>query len=347
VQFTEDDGTPIGPPQAVQPGGRAQLPAAAASGDYLVRAVFSGNSNFGAATASVSQHVNRAETSTTVTSTPNPVIVGADLTVTVDVAVLEPGNVDLDGAVQMTVNGQPLGAPIDVTGFTGFVASVKAPTTPQTGTIGAQYLGGLNTNPSSASLQQTIAAVAAAAGPAVAGAASSAALPPAVTPTIGISQRLVTMTTALRATLRARGLGAIANATERFTAPSAGKLEQQIYTPNAPRTALAASVRPVRIATAVRTFAAAGAGTAKLRLSAAGRRAIRRARSLKLSVVTRFTPRAGAATRRVDRFTVKAKPGHPARPRITSGPVGVAPDLGSGEGARLLRRHDYRQWPAI
>jgi hypothetical protein len=330
VQFTEEDGTPIGPPQAVQPGGRAQLPAAAGSGDYLVRAVFSGNSNFGAATASVSQHVNRAETSTTVTSTPNPVIVGADLTVTVDVAVLEPGNVDLDGAVQMTVNGQPLGAPIDITGFTGLMATVRAPGTPQTGTIVAQYLGGPNTNPSSGSLQQTIAAAATA--------ASSAALPPAVVVTVGTPQRLAAMTTALRRTLLARGLGALGSLTERFMAPNAGKLEQQIFTPSAPRTALAASTRAVRLATAVRTFAAAGAGTVRLTLTAAGRRAVHRARSLKLAIVTRFAPRGGgAAARRVDRFTVKAKRAH-ARLRVRT----IA-RRGSLAVSKCPRRQDHVQ----
>ena len=269
VQFTEEDGTPIGPPQAIQPGGRTQLPASAGSGDYMVRAVFSGDSNFGAATTSVHQRVNRADTSTTVTSTPNPVIVGGDLTVTVDVAVVRPGDVDLDGAVQMTVNGQPLGAPIDITGFNGLVATVKAPTTPQTGTIGAQYLGGPNTNPSSGSLQQTVTTAALTAG--------SAAPPPAIAPTVGTSQRLATMTTALRRALVARGLGALAGLTEKFLAPGAGKLEQQIFTPAAPRTALAASARPVRIASASRTFAAAGTGTMKLRLTAAGRRAVHRA----------------------------------------------------------------------
>lgn len=333
VQFSYGAATPLGSPKALQPDGRAQAQVAADAGDYTVRAAFSGEANFRPATAARQVHVNRADTATTVISAPNPATVGGDLTVTVDVAVLAPGNVDLDGAVQMTVNGQPLGAPIDVTGFTGLIATVKAPTTPQTGTIGAQYLGGPNTNPSSGSLQQTIEAVAAAASsaalpPAVAAAASSGAPPPAVAPAIGTSQRLLTMTSALRASMLARGLGAIAGVTERFTAPSAGKLEQQIFTPSAPRTALAASVRPVPIATAVRTFAAAGAATVKFKLTAAGRRAIHRARSLKLSVVTRFTPRAGAATRRVDRFTVKAKPGHSA-------------------GAGLPRLHDYRQRPAV
>jgi hypothetical protein len=137
VQFTYGAGTPLGSPQALQPDGRAQFQTPADAGDYTVRAAFSGDTNFGPATAVLQLHVNRADTATTLTSAPNPATVGGDLTVTVDVGVLAPGDADLDGAVQMTVNGQPLGAPIDVTGFTGLVVTAKAPPTPQTGTIGA------------------------------------------------------------------------------------------------------------------------------------------------------------------------------------------------------------------
>ena len=56
-------------------------------------------------------------------------------------------------------------------------------------------------------------------------------------------------------------------------------------------------------------FATAGVGTLRLKLTNAGRRAIRHARSLKLAIVTRYTPTAGKAVTTTQRLTVRAN-GH-------------------------------------
>ena len=62
------------------------------------------------------------------------------------------------------------------------------------------------------------------------------------------------------------------------------------------------------IASGRHRFTAAGTGTLRLKLTAAGRRTIRHAKSLKLTIVTRFAPAAGTAVVATKRLTVRAKP---------------------------------------
>ena len=83
-------------------------------------------------------------------------------------------------------------------------------------------------------------------------------------------------------------------------------LDQKVVTPTAPKSALKAA-KPAPIASATRKIAAAGPVTLKLKATAAGRRMLRRARSLKLAIVTRFTPATGRPVIIVSRLTVKAK----------------------------------------
>jgi hypothetical protein len=47
----------------------------------------------------------------------------------------------------------------------------------------------------------------------------------------------------------------------------------------------------------------------KVKLTAAGRRALRRSGTVKIAIVTRFTPASGKAARRVDRMTARIQPG--------------------------------------
>jgi hypothetical protein len=94
-----------------------------------------------------------------------------------------------------------------------------------------------------------------------------------------------------------------------FTAPGPGVLQQKVYSPNAPKAAAASTrkVKNVLLASAKRTFTAAGNGTMRLKLTAAGRKAIRKGKSLKIAIVTRFAPKAGQPTVAIRRVTVKAK----------------------------------------
>lgn len=104
--------------------------------------------------------------------------------------------------------------------------------------------------------------------------------------------------------LRKRGLSALKSTTEPYTAPSAGVLAQEVDSPKPLKAA-----KTVRLAAGRRAFSGPGAGVLRLRLTAAGRRAIRQGKSLRVAIVTTFTPAQGKPVRVVQRLTVKAKKG--------------------------------------
>jgi hypothetical protein len=104
--------------------------------------------------------------------------------------------------------------------------------------------------------------------------------------------------------LRKRGLAALRGTPEPFTTPSAGVLEQEVDSPKPLKAAKA-----VRLAVGRRAFSAPGRGVLKLRLTAAGKRAIRKGKTLRVAIVTTFTPAKGPAVSVVQRLTVKAKRG--------------------------------------
>ena len=155
VQFTESDGSPIGPP-VVLAAGKASLLVSAPAGQYTVHANYSGESGpsgFTASSGSVGQTVNKADTATTISSDTNPVVGGDDVTFTMFVTTGPPGAVPATGPVAIIIDGQSFG-PIPLFPFSPTTSAVKvtftAPTVPQRNTIGAAYSGDANTNPSSA-----------------------------------------------------------------------------------------------------------------------------------------------------------------------------------------------------
>jgi Bacterial Ig-like domain (group 3) len=79
VQFTEDDGSPIDQPVALDPDGHARLVAWGYAGSYRVHARYDGDDHFAASEATVDQTIARADTATTITSSPNPVVAGGEL----------------------------------------------------------------------------------------------------------------------------------------------------------------------------------------------------------------------------------------------------------------------------
>ena len=303
VQFSEDDGRPIGPPQALDSGGHATVVSFAGAGSYRVHADYLGDARFSPSAAFVPQQVNKADTVTTITSAPNPVAPGAEVEFTVEVAVVEPGDVPPYGALRFTVNGAPLGAPIPLMGYSGVVVTATAPTVPQTVTVGVAYSGDQNTNPSSASLTQVVGATTS---PAPRPALTAPPPPSGATPT---AARLNMMVSGLARILRRRGLAGLSGAHQTFDAAEAGVVDQKIYAPSRPVAAARAQRGRVLIASGRRVFPTAGTGTMRVRLTAAGRRRVRRAHKLKLTILTRFTPTAGAPIVTTRRLSVQRKRG--------------------------------------
>jgi hypothetical protein len=327
VQFSDDDGTPILGPQPLS-GGKASITVPAGAGSYLVHADYDGGTHFIGNSTTIPQTVNKAGTATTLTSSANPVGLGQNFVVTARVAVNPPGDVPTFGSLQLTANGSPLGAPIPLNGAVGVRVTLGAPSVPMSVTLGAIYSGDDNTNPSSASLPITIGTPPNPGGGGGGASGGGAAIS---------AQQLRALGSTLMRALRARGFAALSGTAEPFTAAAPGVLDQKVYSPKAPASASKAK-KPVVLAAARHTFSRAGAGVLKLRLTAAGKRAIRRAKRLKIAIVTRFTPKSGKAVSVVQRLTVKASKSRKAAAlgagwsvRATS-PIARASRLGQAHG---------------
>ena len=83
--------------------------------------------------------------------------------------------------------------------------------------------------------------------------------------------------------------------------------DQSVFAQGARSNASTARAKQTLIATGRRMFSAAGTGTLRPRLTAAGRRMTKRAKRLKLRIVTRFAPTTGSAVSSVQRATVKRR----------------------------------------
>ena len=255
--------------------------------------------------------VGRAATTITLAISPNPVAPGQTLTVDAFVDVTPPGAADPVGVLQFIVDGTPIGDPLPVgAGIDGWEATLIAPPFPGTYLVGATFSGNMDTEPSSASLPLTITPRPSSNPPPV----PPAAPPPqpltstsAAPASLSVS-RLNAMTSPLIAALRARGLAALARTVQTLTSPGPGVLDQKVYAPDAPKTARAAvAKKSALIASGSHRFAAAGKGSLRLKLTAAGRKAARAGKSTKIAIVTRFKPSTGAGVVTTRRLTVKAK----------------------------------------
>ena len=300
VQFADDDGTPILGPVSLS-GGTASLSVPAAAGSYRVHATYSGDVHFLGNSTTVDQTVNKADTATTLTGSAAQVAPGQSVVLTAIVGVTPPGDVPTFGSLQFSANGIPVGNPLPLGGAMGVRVTLTAPQAPGRYVIGVAYGGDDNTNPSSASLPITVGA-----------AGGGSAVGP---------QQLKAVGSTLMQALRKRGLAALRGTPEPFTAPVAGVLQQEVDSPKPLKAAKA-----VRLASGRHAFSGPGRGVLKLRLTAAGRRAIRQGKTLRLAIVTTFKPTKGTPVSVVQRVTVKAKK------------AGKAAQLGGGwsvAGARL------------
>ncbi|HEX6027209.1 MAG TPA: Ig-like domain-containing protein, partial [Solirubrobacter sp.] len=280
VTFRDDDGSSFAT-APVNAQGVARTDAVVGAGVYRVHADYSGDGHYAPSSASVSQTINRAATVTTLTSSANPVVPGGTVTFTASVEIVEPGDVAPYGTLQVTVNGEPFGEPVPMEGYDTLTLTVVAPEVERSDDITVSYSGDFNTLPSSDSLTQVVAAP----------------IPvPTTTPTPDATSTLTRadlrrMTSPLISRLKRRGPRALSGARMTATVPSAGTLEVTI------RAGLV-------IARAKRSFAAAGTGRLNLGLTAKGRRQIKRG-TLKLTIMTRFTPRGGTPVTLTERVTAR------------------------------------------
>jgi hypothetical protein len=253
------------------------------------------------------------------TLSPNPVAAGDTVTATVTVNVIPPGDVQPFGSLRFTIDGMPLDDPTPLNGETALVATL-IPSVPGTYTVGISYSGDADTNSSSAAVDETVATPMPPAAPVAAPPAVPPLNKPSVAPTLAASS-LREMASTLTTALARRGFAALTTTVETLTAPVSGILQQRVYSPGAPRSATTAASRatkPLLIASARHTFTAAGRGAVRLKLTSAGRKTTRHANSLKIAIVTRFSPSTGTAVVVVKRLTVKAKGKRSARTRVAT-----------------------------
>lgn len=253
------------------------------AGTWTVYPDYEGDAYFKPASALIIVDVDKATTTTTITTSPNPVAPGGSLTVSAMVSENAPANLEpfggFYGALRLAVDGEAFGPPVPLAGgYYGFAVTLTAPDVPMQNTFSAHYSGDQNTEPSSASLVQVVGL------PTTPGAPKPSA-----------KDQLKALNNALAAALRRGGFAALGKASQTFTAPAAGKLDLRVYSPKAPKSARASAAKPVLLASVNRSFAAAGKAKVRLKVTRAGRRAMRRARSMKIAIVSRFTPSGGTA----------------------------------------------------
>jgi hypothetical protein len=313
IQFTEEDGSPIDDPQPLNAAGEATLVASAFAGRYRVKARYTGDDHFTPSEGEVGQEVRKADTSTGIVSDTNPVSAGGVVTFIVTVTTRAPGDVTPSGEVVLTANGEPISEPIEPepTGprSAEIAVTFDAPSEPRTDSIGAEYLGDDDTNPSRDTLQQTVAAP-----------PSAAPSAPPSTTFSSARVRLAATVTDVVQVLKGQGIAALKHLRARFTAPTTGRFDLRVYTTRAKRGAHGAVAKRVLIAVGRGAVKPGRASTLRIKLNRAGRRALRRARRtakpLKLAIVARFLPQSGAATAVVKRVSVLPRGsarGHTAR----------------------------------
>ena len=123
-------------------------------GNHAIEGDYAGDSNFGPASSSLTQTVSHGTTSTTVSLSPNPSLIGQDVTIGVTVVAESPAAGIPTGTVTFHDNGASLGtATLDTNGYASFdVTSLPV----GTDAITATYAGDSNFNGSSGSADQTV-----------------------------------------------------------------------------------------------------------------------------------------------------------------------------------------------
>src|SRR4051794_15984254 len=157
VQFSADNGVPIGRSQPVDAAGRATLTVAAHAGSHRIKAVYSGDASFDSSSGSAMFTVNKADTTTTIASSANPVAPGGTIDFTADVHVNAPSAAVPVGAVALTIDGVPAFGPFRPDASGRVVITLVAPRAPTTNRIGALYTGDPETNASFSEMTEVVA----------------------------------------------------------------------------------------------------------------------------------------------------------------------------------------------
>ena len=150
VQFTID-GTNFGSPVTVSGGSAASPSISSLSvGSHTIDAVYGGDSNYAASTGTLYQTVNRASTTTAISSSLNPSASGQSVTFT---ATISPSIAT--GTVQFVVDGSTFGSPVDITNGSAASSSISSLSV-GTHVINATYSGDTNYTGSTGTLSQTV-----------------------------------------------------------------------------------------------------------------------------------------------------------------------------------------------
>ncbi|MCL2465615.1 MAG: Ig-like domain-containing protein, partial [Micrococcales bacterium] len=105
------DGNALGDPVQLQ-GGVATFPTLTSllAGDHTIAASYTGDDGFSGSSDSLTQHVTKADTLVTVTTSPSPSAENQNVVITADVAPVAPGSGSPTGTVSFTADGDPIGA---------------------------------------------------------------------------------------------------------------------------------------------------------------------------------------------------------------------------------------------
>ena len=248
------------------------------------------------------------------TSAPAQAPSGADVTLTARVRLDPPADPipprGLDGTLSFAIDGLPMGEFALAGSYTSVSATGAVPDAVGIHRLTVAYSGDASTNPSAAALSFSVTAPPApwTTAPSAPEPRAASAVPAGASATPSIDAQLQHLSSSLVKALRNGGLAALMSTKQAFTAPSAGVVEQRIYRPATPSSGGAGETsKSVLVACARRRCARAGTAALRLRPPSAGRPLTPGTRSLKLVVVTRFTPTDGKPLTVVRRVTVKAR----------------------------------------
>jgi len=157
VQFAID-GTNFGGPVSLNGSGQATSPSIStlSVGPHAITATYSGDSNFGGSSGSLTQTVSQAGTTTKLASSVNPSVKGQGVTFTATVTSQIAGLGTPTGSVQFAVDGTNLGSPVSLNGSGQATSPSVSTLAVGDHTITATYSGDTTFLGSSGSLKQTV-----------------------------------------------------------------------------------------------------------------------------------------------------------------------------------------------
>ncbi|QKV91330.1 Ig-like domain repeat protein [Streptomyces sp. NA02950] len=157
VTFTFGDGTPtVTAPVSNGLAVVAHTYAGTSGSPYTLSATYNGDTNFTTSSGTDTQTVNRAATTTTVVSTPDPTVTGQATTITATVASVAPGTGTPTGTVTFTFGDGTGNATATLSGGVATLTHTYAGTSGSPYTLSATYNGDTNFTTSSGTDTQTV-----------------------------------------------------------------------------------------------------------------------------------------------------------------------------------------------